>query len=121
MTPHRLLAQPQLLANFSDTGEAQKILVVKKAEAEAESKALQGQGIAGLAEVVLRSRLPLVTGSKLARLLPNARAEKCASALPWATAEEAGAHPASEAMPRAGKLIALISRTDWCTEEKHGT
>jgi regulator of protease activity HflC (stomatin/prohibitin superfamily) len=27
-------------------GEAEKILVVKKAEAEAESKALQGQGIA---------------------------------------------------------------------------
>jgi regulator of protease activity HflC (stomatin/prohibitin superfamily) len=34
-------------------GEAEKILVVKKAEAEAESKALQGQGIANQRKAII--------------------------------------------------------------------
>ena len=34
-------------------GEAEKILVVKKAEAEAESKALQGQGIANQRQAII--------------------------------------------------------------------
>jgi hypothetical protein len=34
-------------------GEADKILVVKKAEAEAESKALQGQGIANQRKCII--------------------------------------------------------------------
>src|SRR5579871_6363812 len=41
----------QVAAN--DRGEAEKILVVKKAEAEAESKALQGQGIANQRKAII--------------------------------------------------------------------
>ena len=41
----------QVAANAS--GEAEKILVVKKAEAEAESKALQGQGIANQRKAII--------------------------------------------------------------------
>src|ERR1700730_8085359 len=41
-------------------GEAEKILVVKKAEAEAESKALQGQGIANQRKAIIEGLQDLI-------------------------------------------------------------
>jgi len=43
-------------------GEAEKILVVKKAEAEAESKALQGQGIANQRQAIIEGLRASIEG-----------------------------------------------------------
>jgi regulator of protease activity HflC (stomatin/prohibitin superfamily) len=46
-------AAPREQVAANSRGEAEKILVVKKAEAEAESKALQGQGIANQRKAII--------------------------------------------------------------------